>query len=307
MTATPTGVLLGQYEPGTPSWEAARTGPVITATRIAAVMGLSPWESRFSLYHRLRGDVTDRVEVTPQMEWGTRHEPAIARKFIDDHPHLRAEETGTWRHRDRTWQRATPDRLLTPASLNDVGGWTLADVELLEMKFSPDEHGWGPDGSDEFPIHYRCQVLWQLDTLGLHTAHLAVLIRGYDYRTYTVRHDEAEALLLRQAAREFLDDVEAGCRPPIDGHTATYQTVRRLPDGLDDIDVPIDAGLRDRYFAALAAESASLTELTECRSLILDRIGTGHRAVVGDERVATRTVRDGRTHSLLPTRDRTPA
>lgn len=307
MTATPTGVLIGRLTPGTPEWDAARTGPVITATRIAAVMGLSPWESRFSLYHRLRGEVADSFTVSPEMEWGTRHELAIAKKWADTHPGQRVEETGTWRHRTRPWQRATPDRLLTPASLTAAPGWTIADTEVLELKFSPMGDGWGPDGSDGIPIYYRCQVMWQLDTLGLHVGRVAVLIGGYDYRTYTVQYDEADADLLRTRAREFLDDVEAGRRPDIDGHTATYDTVRRLPAGLDDIDVQIDPALRDRYFAALAADSATGAELTECRSLILDQIGTGHRAAVGKQRVATRTVRDGETHSLLPTRDRTPA
>lgn len=305
MTATPTGALIGRLQPGTPEWDAARTGPVITATRIAAVMGLSPWESRFSLYHRLRGELDDTFTVSPEMEWGTRHEPAIARKWADEHPEQRVEETGTWRHRGRPWQRATPDRLLTPASLADRPEWTIADTEVLEMKFSPTGEGWGPSGSDDFPVHYRCQVLWQLDTLGLHTGRLAVLIAGYDFRTYTVYYDEADAELLRTEARLFLDDVEAGRRPDIDGHAATYEAVRQLPDGLDDVDVQIDAALADRYFRALEADAAAEAELTECRSLILDRIDTGHRAVVGKKRIATRTVRDGRTHSLLPTRDRT--
>jgi putative phage-type endonuclease len=267
-------------------------------------MGMSPWESRFSLYHRLRGDITDQVTVTPDMEWGTRHEPAIALKWADTHPEQRVEQTGTWRHRERPWQRSTPDRLLTPASLTDAPDWTIADTEVLELKFSPTGKGWGEDGTDDIPIYYRCQVMWQLDTLGLHTAHVAVLISGYDYRTYTIHHDEAEAFLLRSEARAFLDDVETGRRPDIDGHTATYQTVRQLPDGFEDIDVDIDAELRDRYYAALATHSAAVTELTECRSRVLDQIGTGHRAVTDGKHVATRTVRDGQTYSLLPTRDR---
>jgi putative phage-type endonuclease len=306
-TPTPTGVMLGCLQPGTPEWTAARTGPVITATRIAAVMGLSPWESRFSLYHRLRGEIDDTFTVSPEMEWGTRHEPAIALKWADDHPDQRVEETGTWRHRERPWQRATPDRLLTPASLATAPGWTIADTEVLELKFSPMGDDWGPSGSDDYPIHYRCQCLWQLDTLGLRTARLAVLIGGYDYRTYTIDYDEDEAALLRTEARLFLDDVEAGRRPDIDGHSATYEAIRRLPDGLEDADVQIDQALAERYFTALDAADSASTELTECRSLILDRIGNGHRALVGRKRIATRTVRDGHTHSLLPTRDRTSA
>jgi len=302
-TPTPTGVLLGYLQPGTPEWAAARTGPVITATRIAAVLGLSPWESRFSLYHRLRGGVADSFTPTPEMEWGTRLEDAVAQKWQDDHPDRIALATGTWRHRDRTWQRCTPDRMVTPLVLDEE--WTVADTELVEIKTSPFGDGWGEDGDPlGIPVYYRCQVMWQLDTLGLTTCHVAVLIGGHDYRTYTVQYDEAEAGILRKAAREFLDDVEAGRRPDIDGHTATYQTVRQLPDGIEDRDVEIGTDLRDRYLAALAAHSGADTELNECRSRILDQIGDGRRAVCQRARIATRTVRDGETYSLLPARNR---
>ncbi|MFF7991723.1 YqaJ viral recombinase family protein [Kitasatospora xanthocidica] len=305
-TPTPTGVLLGHLQPGTPEWDAARTGPVITATRIAAVMGLSPWESRLSLYHRLRGETTDQFTVSSEMEWGTRHEPTIAEKWEDCNPDRMALPTGTWRHRDRWWQRCTPDRLIVPRVLCEL--WTVADTEVLELKFSPMGEGWGPDG-DPFgiPVYYRCQVMWQLDTLGLTRATVAVLIAGHDYRTYPIEWDADEAALLRKSADRFLFNVGAGRRPDIDGHSATYQAIRQLPDGMQDIDVEIEPALRDRYFAAIDAHAAAETELTECRSRILDRIGDGRRARTGGQLVATRTVRDGHTHSLQPARDRSTA
>lgn len=305
-TPTPTGVLLGHLVPGTPEWDAARTGPVITATRIAAVMGLSPWESRLSLYHRLRGETVDTFTVSSEMEWGTRHEPTIAEKWEDCNPQEMALPTGTWRHRDRPWQRCTPDRLIVPRVL-DVA-WTIADTEVLELKFSPVGEGWGPDRDPiGIPVYYRCQVLWQLDTLGLTRATVAVLIAGHDYRTYPIEYDAAEAALLRKSARAFLDDVEGGRRPSIDGHSATYQAIRQLPHGVRDIDVEVEAELRDRYFAAIDAHTAAETELAECRSRLLDRIGDGRRACTDGQLVATRTVRDGHTHSLQPARDRSTA
>ncbi|MFH8380680.1 YqaJ viral recombinase family protein [Kitasatospora sp. NPDC018058] len=305
-TPTPTGVLLGRLQPGTSEWEAARTGPVITATRIAAVMGLSPWESRLSLYHRLRGEAPDTFTATSEMEWGNRHEPTVAEKWQEDHPNHMVLTTGTWRHRDRPWQRCTPDRLITPLVLDEK--WTVADTEVLEIKTSPVAEGWGEDGDPlGIPVYYRCQVMWQLDTLGLTRATVAVLIAGHDYRTYPIKYDADEADLLRTKARLFLDDVEDGYRPDIDGHSATYQTIRHLPDGMRDVDVEIEAELRDRYFAAIDAHAAAETELTECRSRILDRIGDGRRARTAGRLVATRTVRDGHTHSLQPARDRSTA
>lgn len=290
MITTPTGVLLGEFTPGTPEWDEARAGLCITATEIAAVMGLSPWASPFSLWHKKAGLPTPPFEVSPQIEWGNRLEPAVALKFRDEHPELRLHNTGTWQHRDRTWQRATPD--------------LISSSEVVELKTSPTGEGWGPAGTDEFPIYYRCQAMWQQDTLGLlKPARLAVLISGWDYREYTVEYNEADAKLMREAAEEFLDTVRRGERPPIDGADATYQTLRAQPFGREDVDVQIPLGLAVRYDLAQEQAKGAAAELTQVRGELLDAIGSGYRAVCGDRRVAYRTVNpDGTTLALQPYR-----
>ncbi len=77
--------------------------------------------------------------------------------------------------------------------------------------------------------------------------------------------------------------------------------------GLDDIDVDVLPVLRDRYFTALDAHKQAEWDLSECRSLLLDAIGTGRRAKCLGDLVATRTVRDGCTFSLQPARKRSTA
>ncbi|MFJ2067057.1 YqaJ viral recombinase family protein [Streptomyces albidoflavus] len=299
MISTPTGVLLGHLTPGTAEWDAARAGLTVTATEIAAIVGLSPYQSKFSLWHKKAGLPTAPWVDNPAAEWGNRLEDAVAGKWADNHPDFVPCPTGTWRHAERMWQRATPDRLLHPAP-DDV----LTPTEpaaVLEIKTAPFADDWGPAGSDEIPVHYRCQVLWQQDTLGLTApAHLAVLIGGWDYREYVVEYDKDDAQILRHAAAQFLNSVEAGQRPPIDGADATYQTIRVQPDGLDDIDVQVPAADADRYETAQRQAKAAAEELTAAKGVLLDHIGTGKRAVVGDRRIAYRTVRDGRTHSLSP-------
>jgi putative phage-type endonuclease len=286
MTTTPTGVLLGTFTPGSPSWDEARAGLCITATEIAAVMGLSPWQSRFSLWHKKAGLPVPPFEMNPAVEWGNRLEDAVAQKIADEHPELDLQETGTWQHAERTWQRATPDR--------------IAD-RIIECKTSPFGDGWGESGSDEFPIHYRCQVIWQQDTLGLtEPGILAVLIGGWDYREYVIEYDEADAKTMRDAAEQLLDTVRRGERPPIDGADATYQTIRAQHEGLEDVDVQVPLADAVRYEIAQQQAKTLGLELTAAKSILLDHIGTGKRAVVGDRRIAYRTVRDGKTHSLSP-------
>lgn len=295
----PSGVALGHFTPGSAAWDEARAGLCITATEIAAVMGLSPWQSPFSLWHKKTGLPTAPFEMAPAIEWGTRLEDAVALKWQEEHPGSLAAPAGTWRNRDREWQRATPDRLIYP---QPEGEFDVPDkaVGLLEVKTSPFGDDWGPAGTDEIPVHYRCQIQWQLDTLGLDTCHVALLVGGYDYREYTVDYDEADALLLRKAAADFLDTVRREERPPIDGADATYQTIRVQPDGREDRDVEIPFGLVCRWDAAYEAQQAASTELTTVRGEVLDLIGNGYRAVCEGRRIAYRTVRDGKTYSLNP-------
>jgi putative phage-type endonuclease len=299
-TTVPDGILIGHLTPGTAAWEEARTGLTITATEIAAVVGLSPWMSRFTLWHKKAGLPTPPFEMAPAIEWGNRLEDAVALKWQDEHPGLLAAPAGTWRHRDRDWQRATPDRLIYPQPAGEFEVPEQA-IELLEVKTSPFGDDWGPDGVDDgVPIWYRCQAMWQMDVTGLRRTRFAVLIGGWDYREYTVDWDEDGARILRDAAERFLDDVRQGNRPPIDGATDTYQTIRVQPDGLEDRDVEIPAELVARWDNAYAAVATASADLTQVRGEVLDLIGNAKRAVHGGRRIAYRTVRDGHTYSLNP-------
>ncbi|MFF5445428.1 YqaJ viral recombinase family protein [Streptomyces sp. NPDC012888] len=286
---TPTGVLLGEYTPGTPEWEQARAGLCITATQIAAVMGRSPWASRYSLWHQKAGLPVPPFQPNPAIEWGNRLESSVAQKWQDEHPGHSVQVTGTWRHRDRGWQRATPDRIV----VSDRA------VELLEVKTSP----FGQEWLDDVPLHYYIQIQWQLDTLGLDVCHVAVLISGHDYREFTVEYDEGDAAVMRSAAEEFLDSVRRGEAPNIDGSQVTYDTIRRQPDRYDPTDVEIPGPIAARYEIAQGAAKAASDELTAAKSLLLAALGTGRNAVHLGRRIAYRTAReDGTTIALQPAR-----
>ncbi|MEU7032679.1 lambda-exonuclease family protein [Streptomyces sp. NPDC046237] len=291
MATTPTGILLGSYTPGTPEWEQARAGLCITATEIAAVVGLSPWSNQFVLWHKKSGLPVPPFVVTPQVEWGNRLELAVAEKWQDEHEGYCVESTGTWRHRDRDWQRATPDRILTTGQ--------GATVELLEVKTSPTGEGW----ETGIPLHYLCQIQWQLDTLGLTRCHVAVLIAGHDYREYTVDYDKADAQLLRERAERFLDTVRAGQRPDIDNSSATYNTIRVQASRFTAEDIEIPGPIASRYEVTHQQLKAAETEHVHAKSLLLDALAGGRNAVHLGRRIAYRTAHeDGTTRALQPAR-----
>lgn len=257
-------------------WHATRlTG--MGGSEVAALLGLSPWESRFSLWHRKTGLASPQPE-NDEMEWGTLHEPTIAAKFASLHPELRMRRTGTWRNHERPWQIANPDRLLTGPN----------GREILEIKTARDADGWGTPGTDEIPVYYRAQVLWYLDCFGWSTARIVVLIAGSDYREYVVHYDPAEAAILREAAAEFWASVQNGVRPDLDHHDATYQVVRELHPDIDDISHELPRELADQYRQALADHKATEAAKQLASAAVLDEMGTARRAVCAGEQLAIR-------------------
>lgn len=295
-TALAAPTVLGWFEPGHPDWHAARANG-IGGSEIAAVMGISPYESRFSLWHRKQGLIAP-VEESEEMYWGKVHEPAICERFAHLHPELFVAMAPTYADAEHPWMIANPDRLIVPSPGADHC------VEIVEAKTSRDDLGWGKAGTDDIPVHYRAQCLWYMRVLRVPRCHIAVLIAGSEYREYVIEYDEVEADLMQAAGAAFMHDVRHNVRPDIDGHSATFQTIKALPEGQDDIDIEVSTARRDRYYAALDAAKQAEEEKRAAAGHLLDEIGTGRRAVCERRTVATRTVRDGRTYSLQPARNR---
>lgn len=284
MTA-PTGVLIPRIEVGNPEWLR-----IMSASKIAAVLGLSPWESKFSLYHRMTGAIVDEGNAATRR--GNYLEAGVVAWFADQVPDHQVEPTGTWLHHERRWQAATPDRLITTPA---------GDTELLEVKTSSITEGWGDDGTDSIPVYYRAQVIWQLDTLGLTRCHVAVLLPFLEFRRYLIEYDQAEAELMRAAAREFLDDIVHGNRPAIDDSTATYQVVRELHPDIDGEEVEIPAELAGKYIAACTDFDVAKSRKQRHTTAITDAMGSARYATWNGERVAMRVPgRDGKPPFLRP-------
>src|SRR5258708_218059 len=188
-----TGVLVLPGTAPEAEWlEARRKG--ITTSEIAVVMGLSPYSSPFALYHQKTGQLPGQ-EDSMAMALGRHLESFVARQFRERRPDLGLTGTGRelYAHPERPWELATPDRVLHEGFLRlDDGGWDFTDpvIAVLECKTSGSYDGWGEDGSDVIPVHYRCQVLWQMDVLGVTTGFVACLfLHSRQLRVYELTMD----------------------------------------------------------------------------------------------------------------------
>jgi len=276
-----TPVLIGNHRPGSKRWHAARAKG-IGASEIAAVLGLHPWQSPFSLHHRKAGSFADEFADSPAIHWGHRHEALIADEWAVLNPWATVKRCGTYARHDDPWMTASPDRLVVDDETT---------VAVVEIKTARTADEWGPDGSDEIPVHYRCQVMQQMHVMEVPVAYVAVLIGGSDFRTYTIDYDPAEAAMLADAGRAFWQSVQDGTPPPLDGSDSTSVTVRRLHPDVEDTEEVIDDDLAAEYLSAVAAAKESDAAKAAATNRMLDAIGSARVAVDSTGRkVATRSV-----------------
>lgn len=296
----------------------------IGASEIAAVMGISPWESPFSLYWRKVNEWG--VEASEEMNTGTFLEPTIVdwfTKYRDPNGNLDIQRAGLYAHPHRPWQMATPDRLiLCDMACTECGGWgeapdpedsdapwgrcTYCDGEevypqltaLLECKWvAASWDGWGDENTDQIPVYYRAQCLWQMDVMGVDEVFVCALGPG-GFRTYRVRRDEADLKVMREYGQRFMDRLENADPPDIDDHSATLAVVKRLHPDVDDVDVEIPADLAAGYERAQRMKRLAEKVGSRYAVQIRSALGSGRRAVLDGRVIASRTV----DNKLIPAR-----
>ncbi|MER7063984.1 YqaJ viral recombinase family protein, partial [Streptomyces albidoflavus] len=276
-------LILGPEAPRE-AWLAARL-PGITASEIAAVLGISPFESPFSLHWRKRGELGETPD-NDAMSLGRHLEPWIADKFEATHPELTLELAGLYASTDRPWQMATPDRLIFAdqpgAGAQDYLAGRLVGRgpdSLWEGKTSATYDGWGDDGTDQVPAYYRAQVLWQADVFDLPYVDLTCLfLHTKQVRHYRIERDAADIAFMRARALEFLRQVDRRAVPPIDGHKATTAALKELHPKLEDRDQEVSLTLKHAYELACATAKAA----EEQKDLLTNEL----RAVMGNARYA---------------------
>jgi putative phage-type endonuclease len=281
---TLTAHQVATLKPGDPHWAKA-----MSASKVSAVLGLSPWESPFSLWHRMAGNIPWEDDDQAQLKRGHYLEPGIREWFRDQHPHMQVDRTGTWVNNDRPWQIASPDGIALRRNI------ARTPIGPLECKTANNDWEWGEPGTDQVPPYYRAQAMWQMDTLGLPVCHIAVLTSFMEFREYLIEYDPEEAEFIRGAAWDFLASLSAGKPPSIDEHNATYQAIRTLHPDIDPVDVELDPDLVQEFLMVLRNERDAKTDKAQLVTRIAHLMGTARRATYLNTTIATRLSKAGGT------------
>ena len=296
----------------------------ITATDAAVIMGVSPWDSPFALWHRKKGNLPE-VPDSDRFRLARHLEDYVAERWVEEQGgHLDREHCGLFRD---GWRLATPDWLV-----QDREPWmphhNTNVLGVLECKTVASWDGWGlglggrcdcfchgPEPEKfphphpgcaclDVPPYVRVQVLWQCDVLGVPVGHVAVLHRqSGEFRWYTIEADPLayEPGKFRDAAQLFYESLIDDVPPPVDGAEATTAALKALhhvsePPGL----VTLKGNLWEQYQSAKLQRDSGQRWMDEVANEVRSQMGDAKYGHDVDGKAFTRTVSKVAGHWVAP-------
>lgn len=264
--------------PGSPEWL-----KLVTASKVAAILGLSTWDSPYSMWRKMRGDVVEPPrEPTEAQERGLALEDAILDWFYGKHPVTDSGRQIVIEHGD--WALATLDSR----------GWdNLADEHVIvEAKSAASSEGWGADGTDEVPADYYAQVMFQLALCpDIPRAYVPVIFGRPQFRfgCYVIERDDLLCANILEHCREFYDSLSSDHVPDLDDTVATYDSVRKLHGDIEagTVHELSQADAVEYLHATLAAKQAAARERA-IKSSVIEAMGRAQYADCNGRRIARR-------------------
>jgi putative phage-type endonuclease len=262
-----------------PVWLAERRNG-IGSSDIAALLGLSPYASPYSVW---ADKLTAKDEPEPTdgpMYWGTVLEEPIALHFARRND-AKIRRHGLIAHPYHDWARATPDRI---ARVPDMAP---GPVEIKKVHDRARDE-WSGDTDDPdakeaaAPPAYVAQLQWQLGIGGWSGGWLAGLVGGSWFHQVRFEFDPMLFDDMLAVADPFWNiNVLGGIPPAIDGHRATTAALKSLEAN------PGESRILDvSEVAPILAERQQVRDELAAAKERSDRVDNQLRALIGNAEVA---------------------
>ncbi|HEX6216711.1 MAG TPA: YqaJ viral recombinase family protein [Vicinamibacterales bacterium] len=260
-------------------WLALRIND-ITSTDVSALFGMSPYKTKYELWHEKKAATRAPFVENERVVWGKRLQAVVAEGIAQDK---------RWVVRPFKEYVRLPDCNVGSSFDYVVLGESSAADQILEIKTVDAlafKNGWiVEDDYIEAPAHIELQVQHQLLVSGLTRAYIGALVGGNTVRVIERDADPAVHRGILAAAREFWESIAANRPPPPvmpdDAPAVIRMNQYAEPGKFFD-------GRGDAEFATLMQEYKRLgdveKEAKEAREVIkaqvLEKIGSAEKVLV---------------------------
>lgn len=183
----------------------ARRGRV-GSSEIAAIVGLSPWKSKFDIWTGHTGRAIELEQGAVHIKRGDRMEPVLIGWLGEDTGLSATPNKVVHVHPEIEVAAATPDAFLVSTTTHErvIGevkspGWRMWDE-------------WGSPGTAQIPEDYLCQVQWQMGVTGLNRAMLGADLA--EFSVYEIRHNSKFFWAMVEEAERYWRNHVMADKPP---------------------------------------------------------------------------------------------
>ena len=243
-------------------WLEIRRG-YIGGSDAGAIIGMNPYASAFSVWAEKTGRVPE-FEGNISTRVGNQLEDFVA--------HLFMEETGKKVQR----VNATIVNPKFPWACANVDREVLGEDALLEIKTTSSWENTKLFRNGQYPDSWLCQASHYLCVCECAKIYIAVLIECRELKIFELERDENELSALMRAEKEFWSNYVIPVKtPPVDGHSATTEAIRRMFTE----EAGGEADLSD--FSALFQRRKALTESQKQIRTEIDGIDNQLKTIMG--------------------------
>lgn len=215
----------------------------IGASEVGAILGLSPFDTPFSLWLKKTGQVPPEPE-NEAMRLGHLLEPIVVQLWEAETGEKAIKASAAdiiYVHPEHDYMRATPDRIIR-------GRKKLLECKTTVMAVD----------ADDPPVYWLAQVQYQMYVTGIHDADLAWLVSGRYFGFARIEYDEQFAAFIAAKVSEFWNECVVGGKQPEPISVADFSLKGSDPGSLieaDDEALAQILALRETNIALSAREA----------------------------------------------------
>lgn len=218
----------GTMEADRAKWLEVRRGS-IGGSDAAAVMGVSPWKSAYTLWLEKTGQAKEEdISDNERVYFGSLLEDLIAGEFCRQEG-KKVKRCGLYRSRKYPFMTASFDRLI----IGENAGLEIKTASSFKRQ------EWD---AGEIPPPYYLQCLHYMAVSGFSKWYIAALIGGNHFTCWQIDRNEEDIKALLEAEADFWDKVTRHIIPEIDGSDSTTNSIKaRFGGGGEAVDLPAGA------------------------------------------------------------------
>lgn len=247
-----------------PEWETERHKLGIGGSEAAAIAGMNPYSSAFTVYWDKLGK-SEPIEISEGMRQGSDLEEYVAKRFC--------EATGK-KVRKCEYMLQSAEH---PFMIADVDRFVVGENAILECKTSLNRSGYSYEDANNIPAYQLVQCLHYMSVVGAEKAYLATLVFGKDFNIVEINASDYKddiSSLIQIEKRFWEENVLKEIPPQPDGSDRSTEIIsEQFPSANEELP-PVDLMGYSLQLHKLSELKKQIMELTDEKMSIENTIKT---------------------------------